>query len=244
MIPHRNYLANAEWAAGTATMSSFTVEPVNQPSFQTARPTGPTKHSYIMNILFPIASYLIGAIPFGLLIGRLAGIDVRLSGSGNIGATNVARLLGKKLGAVTLVLDCLKGFLPIYLASRLLPEGPQRETVLLLCGIMAVVGHMFPLYLGFKGGKGVATGLGVFLFLSPAAIGISLLVFVAAVGLSGFVSVGSLLASGLFPLWLWLQGQPGASVATGAIIALLIWIKHQENIGRLIRGQEKSWRKK
>jgi glycerol-3-phosphate acyltransferase PlsY len=197
-----------------------------------------------MNILFPIASYLIGAIPFGLMVGRLAGIDVRLSGSGNIGATNVARLLGKKFGVVTLVLDCLKGFLPIYLASRLLPESPQREMVLLLCGILAVVGHMFPLYLGFKGGKGVATGLGVFLFLSPAAIGISLLVFVAAVGLSGFVSAGSLLASGLFPLWLWLLGQPAASIATGAIIALLIWIKHQENIARLIRGQEKSWKKK
>jgi acyl phosphate:glycerol-3-phosphate acyltransferase len=214
------------------------------PSFRAARAKGPRKHSYIMNILFPIASYLIGAIPFGLMVGRLAGIDVRLSGSGNIGATNVARLLGKKFGVVTLVLDCLKGFLPIYLASRLLPESPQREMVLLLCGILAVVGHMFPLYLGFKGGKGVATGLGVFLFLSPAAIGISLLVFVAAVGLSGFVSAGSLLASGLFPLWLWLLGQPAASIATGAIIALLIWIKHQENIARLIRGQEKSWKKK
>jgi glycerol-3-phosphate acyltransferase PlsY len=214
------------------------------PSFRAARAKEPRKHSYIMNILFPIASYLIGAIPFGLIVGRLAGIDVRLSGSGNIGATNVARLLGKKFGVVTLVLDCLKGFLPIYLASRLLPESPQREIVLLLCGILAVVGHMFPLYLGFKGGKGVATGLGVFLFLSPAAIGISLLVFVAAVGLSGFVSAGSLLASGLFPLWLWLLGQPAASIATGAIIALLIWIKHQENIARLIRGQEKSWKKK
>ncbi len=214
------------------------------PSLRAARAKGPRKHSYIMNILFPIASYLIGAIPFGLMVGRLAGIDVRLSGSGNIGATNVARLLGKKFGVVTLVLDCLKGFLPIYLASRLLPESPYREIVLLLCGIMAVVGHMFPLYLGFKGGKGVATGLGVFLFLSPAAIGISLLVFVAAVGLSGFVSVGSLLASGLFPLWLWLLGQPAASIATGAVIALLIWIKHQENIARLIRGQEKSWKKK
>lgn len=214
------------------------------PSLRAARAKGPRKHSYIMNILFPIASYLIGAIPFGLIVGRLAGIDVRLSGSGNIGATNVARLLGKKFGVVTLVLDCLKGFLPIYLASRLLPESPQREMVLLLCGILAVVGHMFPLYLGFKGGKGVATGLGVFLFLSPAAIGISLLVFIGAVGLSGFVSAGSLLASGLFPLWLWLLGQPAASIATGAIIALLIWIKHQENIGRLIRGQEKSWKKK
>ena len=196
-----------------------------------------------MDILFPIASYLVGAIPFGLLIGRLAGVDVRASGSGNIGATNVARLLGKKLGLITLVLDCLKGFLPIYLASRLLPEEPGSQTVLLLCGIFAVLGHMFPVYLGFKGGKGVATGLGVFLFLSPPAIGISIVVFVVTVALSGFVSAGSLLASGLFPLWLWLRGEPPGPIVTGLIVAALIWVKHHENIGRLIRGEEKSWKK-
>ncbi len=183
-----------------------------------------------MNILLPIASYLVGAIPFGLLIGRLVGIDVRASGSGNIGATNVTRLLGKKFGVITLVLDCLKGFLPIYLASKLLPDGPNRETLLLLCGILAVVGHMFPVYLGFKGGKGVATGLGVFLFLSPVAIAISFVVFAATVGLSGFVSAGSLLASALFPLWLWILGEPMGAVLTGVIIALLIWFKHHENI--------------
>lgn len=197
-----------------------------------------------MNILLPIASYLVGAIPFGLLIGRLSGVDVRASGSGNIGATNVARLLGKKLGIITLLLDCLKGFLPIYLASKLLSDGPGSQNVLLFCGIFAVVGHMFPVYLGFKGGKGVATGLGVFLFLSPPAIGISLVVFAAAVGLSGFVSAGSLLASGLFPLWLWLLGEPVGSIVTGLIIGALIWVKHHENIGRLIRGEEKSWKKK
>lgn len=196
-----------------------------------------------MDIFFPVASYLIGAIPFGLIVGRLVGIDVRSSGSGNIGATNVARLLGKKLGVTTLILDCLKGFLPIFVASKLLPEGPNRDIILLLCGIFAVVGHMFPIYLGFKGGKGVATALGVFLFLSPAAIGISGVVFFAAVLLSGFVSVGSLLASGLFPLWLWLLGEPAGAIATGAVIALLIWIKHHENIARLMKGKEKSWKK-
>lgn len=197
-----------------------------------------------MNILFPIASYLIGAIPFGLLIGRLAGVDVQAAGSGNIGATNVARLLGKKLGAITLILDCLKGFLPIFLASRMLPEGEGRQTALLLCGILAVVGHMFPIYLGFRGGKGVATGLGVFLFLSPPAIALSVVVFFITVALSGFVSAGSLLASGLFPLWLWLLGEPAGSIACGIGISSLIWVKHHENIGRLIRGEEKSWKKK
>jgi glycerol-3-phosphate acyltransferase PlsY len=197
-----------------------------------------------MNILLPIASYLVGAIPFGLLVGRFAGVDVRTSGSRNIGATNVARLLGKKFGIITLVLDCLKGFLPIFAASRLLPEGPNRELILLLCGILAVVGHMFPVYLKFKGGKGVATGLGVFLYLSPAAIGITCAVFLAAVALSGFVSVGSLLASGLFPLWLWILGEPAGAIVTGAVIALLIWGRHHENISRLMRGEEKSWKKK
>lgn len=197
-----------------------------------------------MNILFPIASYLIGAIPFGLLIGRLMGIDVRTSGSGNIGATNVNRLLGRKFGILTLVLDCLKGFLPVFLAAKLLPEGGNRETLLLLCGILAVVGHMFPVYLGFKGGKGVATSLGVFFFFSPAAIAITCAVFAVTVALSGFVSAGSLLAAGLFPLWLLLLGEPSGAVLAGLIIAALIWAKHHENIGRLIRGEEKSWKQK
>jgi glycerol-3-phosphate acyltransferase PlsY len=197
-----------------------------------------------MNILLPIASYLIGAIPFGLLIGRLAGIDVRTSGSGNIGATNVTRLAGKKFGVFTLLLDVLKGFLPIYIASRLLPLGAEREFVLLLCGICAVVGHMFPIYLGFRGGKGVATGVGVLLFLSPVAVAITIVVFVATVVLTGFVSAGSLLGAGLSPLWLWLFGESAGTITTGVIIALLIWIKHHENIGRLLRGEEKTWKKK
>ena len=197
-----------------------------------------------MNILLPIASYLIGAIPFGLLIGRLAGIDVRTSGSGNIGATNVTRLAGKKFGVFTLLLDVLKGFLPIFVASQLLPQGSGMEFVILLCGILAVVGHMFPIYLRFKGGKGVATGVGVLLFLSPAAVGITIVVFVATVALTGFVSAGSLLGAGLSPLWLWFFGESAGAVTAGAIITLLIWIKHHENIGRLIRGEEKSWKKK
>ena len=142
-------------------------------------------YRYIMNILFPIASYLIGAIPFGLLIGRLAGVDVRSAGSGNIGATNVSRLLGKKLGLITLILDCLKGFLPIYLSSILIQDTGDKSIYIMGCGVMAVVGHMFPVYLGFRGGKGVATALGVFLYLSPPAIGISLIVFIIAVASTG-----------------------------------------------------------
>ena len=196
-----------------------------------------------MNILFPIIGYLVGAIPFGLVVGRFAGIDVRTKGSRNIGATNVSRVLGKKFGFVTLLCDCLKGLLPMYLAAMVIPDGPGKEMTVLLTGICSVVGHMFPVYLGFKGGKGVATGLGVFLYLSPIAIGISLIVFIGAVWLTGFVSAGSLLASGLIPVWLYFLGATNGTIGAAAIVALLIWIKHHENIGRLLRGEEKSWKK-
>jgi glycerol-3-phosphate acyltransferase PlsY len=155
----------------------------------------------------------------------------------------VSRVLGKKLGGLTLLCDCLKGYLPMYLAAALLPESELKDLTVALTGIMAVVGHMFPVYLKFRGGKGVATGLGAFLYLSPVSIGISLLVFIVSVGVSGFVSVGSLLASGLIPLWLYLLGASQNTILTAAVVALLIWIKHRENIGRLIRGEEKSWKK-
>ena len=195
-----------------------------------------------MSVFFPLIGYLFGAVPFGLVIGRMVGTDVRTEGSRNIGATNVNRVLGKKLGFLTLVCDCLKGFLPIYLANIFLPESDNRALLVAFTGIMAVVGHMFPVYLGFKGGKGVATGLGVFLFFSPPAIFIALVVFLATVAFSGFVSAGSLLAAGLMPLWLWLLGSSKITVVTAAIIALFIWVKHYENIGRLLRGNEKTWK--
>lgn len=197
----------------------------------------------MMQILLPLVGYLVGAVPFGLLVGKMAGVDVRQSGSKNIGATNVSRLLGKKLGVITLVCDCLKGLLPMVAASYLFKDSPQGGGIVPLTGVLAVIGHMFPIYLGFKGGKGVATGLGVFLFLSPLAILISLAVFVATVALTGFVSAGSLLASGLMPIWLLLLGGSKGSIIASLIVAVLIWAKHHQNIGRLVRGEEKSWKK-
>lgn len=171
----------------------------------------------MVTVVCILASYLVGAIPFGLLLGRLAGADVRLAGSGNIGATNVGRVLGKKMGILTLVCDVGKGFLPVWGVALLLPETTAAPTaiastlavkdlIVVLCGLATVLGHMFPVYLAFKGGKGVATALGVFLALSPWSILISLVIFVATVAVSGYVSVGSLAASALIPLWLWIFG--------------------------------------
>jgi len=196
-----------------------------------------------MEILFPLVGYLLGAIPFGLVIGKSVGIDVRMEGSRNIGATNVNRVLGKKLGILTLLCDCMKGLLPMWLAGFFLPATDNRELLIALTGVLAVVGHMFPVYLGFRGGKGVATGLGVFLFLSPPTIAVSLAVFLGAVKVSGYVSVGSLLAAALAPLWLYLFGSSNIAIGAAAIIGVLIWVKHHENIRRLMHGQEKPWKK-
>jgi glycerol-3-phosphate acyltransferase PlsY len=197
-----------------------------------------------MEIILFIISYLIGAIPFGLVIGKMAGIDVREKGSGNIGATNVNRLLGKKLGILTLALDVCKGILPMVIAATVIGESAGKEVYISSCGILAVIGHMFPVYLRFKGGKGVATGLGVFLYLSPVMIAVSLVVFIVTVALTGFVSAGSLLASALAPLWLFLLGASNTKIIAAAVVAVCIWLKHHENIGRLLRGQEKSWKNK
>ncbi len=196
----------------------------------------------LTGILCITASYLTGAIPFGLLLSMGSGVDIRSEGSKNIGATNVSRLLGKKLGILTLTADIAKGFLPMYLAGQLLPETPGRNLTVALCGAAAVIGHMFPVYLGFKGGKGVATALGVFLYLAPKALLGSLCVFLAAVFFSGFVSLGSLLGSlAVIPV-IWLTGEPGWKIGLAVFVVFMIWVKHYQNIGRLLHGTEKSWR--
>lgn len=194
-------------------------------------------------ILCVIGSYLVGSVPFGLLLSRGSGIDIRSQGSKNIGATNVTRLLGKKRGALTLLCDLLKGIVPMVLASLLLRGAPQSEIFVGVCGLAAVLGHMFPLYLRFHGGKGVATSLGVFLFLQPLAVLGCVAVFVLSVRLSGFVSLGSLFGSISILLWLWLLNAPGWMLLLGACIVGLIWFKHYPNIQRLLKGQETSWKK-
>ena len=197
-----------------------------------------------MNYLLILAAYLIGSIPFGLVLGKLAGIDVRNLGSGNIGATNVSRLAGKKMGILTLVADVGKGFLPMLAAAWILRESQGGDTVVMYCGAAAFLGHLFPLYLKFKGGKGVATALGIFLYLDPVAVLIALAAFIVAVFVSGYVSVGSLTAAAVFPGISWYLGDGGSQLALAGFVSILIWAKHHENIVRLLRHEEKSFRKK
>lgn len=195
-------------------------------------------------IILILASYLIGAIPFGLLLSLGSGVDIRREGSGNIGATNVGRLLGKKRGILTLLADIAKGFLPMYMAGSLLAAVPDNGMIIGLCGAATIIGHMFPVYLGFKGGKGVATGLGVFLYLAPAAVLPCLAVFAATVAASGYVSLGSLLGSLTVLPVLWVAGAGEWKMVLAVFVVFMIWIKHYQNIGRLLGGTEKSWRKK
>lgn len=197
-----------------------------------------------MEYLLVIGSYLIGSIPFGLVLGKVAGVDVRAAGSGNIGATNVARLVGKKLGALTLICDALKGILPMLVAGWLLPNGSGRALWVPLCGGAAFLGHLYPLYLKFKGGKGVATALGIFLYLAPVAALIDLLIFVGVVYNWGYVSLGSLTAALLMPGLVWLLTGSLSNSLLAFGVGVLIWVQHRENIERLMKHEEKSWRKK
>lgn len=193
-----------------------------------------------MNYLAIFLAYLAGSIPFGLLLGKMAGIDVRDSGSRNIGATNVTRLAGKKFGVFTLILDAGKGLLPMVVAQAVGLSIP----VVLLCGAAAFVGHCFPVYLRFRGGKGVATALGVFVFLDLFAVLGGVVLFVTAVLITGYVSLGSMLAAATVSLLVWLRHGLGAYFYLALFVTALIWVKHHENIGRLLRGEEKSFKKK
>ncbi len=195
-----------------------------------------------MPYLFPLFGYLLGAIPFGLLYGKLAGIDIRSQGSGNIGATNAARLLGKKLGGLTLASDMLKALLPMLLVAWALQGQPDRRMWTLLTGTAAFLGHCFPIYLNFRGGKGVATALGLHLYLAPLPTLAGIAIFLITVRLSGFVSLGSITAAAALPLLIWLAGGPGDLCLASTLIAAIIWLKHHENIARLLRGTEKGWK--
>ncbi|MBN1101966.1 MAG: glycerol-3-phosphate 1-O-acyltransferase PlsY [Deltaproteobacteria bacterium] len=191
---------------------------------------------------FFVVSYLLGSIPFGRLIAqRVARIDITRRGSGNIGATNVARELGVKWGLVTLLLDLLKGLAPT-LAFRAL--FPGQDTALSIVGVCALLGHQFTPFLRFRGGKGVATALGVYLAISPLSCLGALVVFVLVVSVWDFISLGSMAGAAAMPLFLALASVPAVIVLASAFMACFIFLKHKENIRRLLAGNERKWRKR
>ena len=181
------------------------------------------------------ASYLAGSIPFGLLVARAAsGKDVRVVGSGNIGATNVARAAGRTAAGVTLFFDALKGFLPAAIASRTLPE-PWGAAA---CGIAAVLGHCFPVWLRFRGGKGVATGLGVAAFVAPLSAACGAVVWIVCYKLLRISSLGSLAGAAVAPL-VGLATAPPLSIADLAGIVAIVLVRHRSNLQRLLRHEER-----
>ena len=192
----------------------------------------------------PIVSYLLGSIPWGLILTRrFLGIDVRRNGSGNIGATNVYRLGGAKLGILTLVADILKGLIPVWLAICITSESFGGDLFCSAVALAAVLGHLFPIYLRFKeGGKGISVAAGCFLVLAPVACTISILSFILSVGLSNRVSIGSLIASLLLPLTVWMTtGSVPITVCAGITTALIV-DRHISNIKRLLSGTEHKFR--
>jgi glycerol-3-phosphate acyltransferase PlsY len=194
-----------------------------------------------MTVLFvSVFAYLCGAIPTGVIITNRLGIDVRKVGSGNIGATNVARSAGKTAGALTLLGDAAKGLIPVLIV-RALHLG---ETALVCAAVAALLGHLFSPFLGFSGGKGVATGLGVFLGLAPAATLLALFFFGVTFAVSRIVSLASLVAAGATPILLLTLSYPWGHVIAGVVIAGLIIVRHQENIARLLKGQEAKFSSK
>ena len=194
-----------------------------------------------MNILIALVclagSYLIGAIPFGLLFSKGSGIDIRTQGSKNIGATNVARLLGKKVGAMTLVCDMLKGFVPMFITALVIEPSSGRDLIIALCGAASVLGHMFPMYLGFKGGKGVATFLGTLLALAwPVGLA-ACATWAVAAAIGRISSLSALIAAALSPVWLLVFGR-GQMLVLVVILAVLVFWRHSANIARLMAGTE------
>jgi glycerol-3-phosphate acyltransferase PlsY len=198
----------------------------------------------VLGPILVVAGYLSGSIPFGLVLSKLLlDVDVRTVGSGNIGATNAARAGGRWLGVAVLLLDTLKAVVPLALAQRWLGSGPRGELWVMAVAVAAFSGHLFPVWIGFKGGKGVATGLGIFLVLAPWAALAGLSTWVGVYLATRTSSVGSLAGSLVCVLaGFYLLGP--TPIAWGcAVVGALIWWRHRENIGRLLRGEEGSFKK-
>jgi acyl phosphate:glycerol-3-phosphate acyltransferase len=202
----------------------------------------------IRTVLSIVSAYLLGAVPFGFLIARARGIDIRAVGSGNIGATNVFRAVGKGWGVLTFVCDVLKGLAAVALLPRLVGCNAETGGTILpvLCGAAAVAGHNWPVYLRFKGGKGVATSAGVLLGLAPAAVGIGLAAWIAVFAVLRYVSLASMLAAAAAAAAAWWLRGDGALFVPAALTALAVLtvVRHRDNIRRLRQGTEHRFGRK
>ena len=190
-----------------------------------------------------VSSYLIGAIPFAYIVARLHGVDVRKVGSGNVGATNVLRSVGKVAGVSVLLLDVAKGYLPTLLiphAFTAYTHGEPSSTLAIACAMGAICGHVWPIYLGFKGGKGIATSAGSLIALAPVAVLIGLIVWIIVFFISKYVSLASITAAVAIPAVSWYLYSPEGMLLPGALtaIGILAVVKHRSNIQRLIKGNE------
>ncbi|MFH0845421.1 MAG: glycerol-3-phosphate 1-O-acyltransferase PlsY [Pseudomonadota bacterium] len=193
-------------------------------------------------IPFPVGAYMLCSIPFGRLISKkVAGIDITRRGSGNIGATNVARELGLRWGVFTLFLDMIKGFIPVFFFHLFFPHFDLGMAIV---SLSAISGHQFSLFQKFKGGKGVATALGAYLVISPPSSLMAILLFILIVSISDFVSLGSIVSALIMPLLLGLFGKSEILIVASLMAAILICFKHKDNIKALLKGKERRWRKK
>jgi len=193
-----------------------------------------------MNYLILALAYLLGSIPCGVILARARNINLQSEGSGNIGATNVARVLGRKAGLFTLLGDVAKGAIAVALAERWMADPAWVA----LAGLLAFLGHLHSVFLGFKGGKGVATALGIFLYLMPLAAVVSVAVFAAVLWTTGFVSAGSIAAALAMPLAGIAFKMPPPYIVLSLVAGCLVIFRHRENIERLLAGTETPFLKK
>jgi glycerol-3-phosphate acyltransferase PlsY len=203
------------------------------------------------NITGLLLAYLVGSIPSAVWIGRqFYGVDVREYGSGNAGATNTFRVLGKKAGIIVMLMDIFKGFLAVKLAYMIGdydPEGPEFIDFEIALGVCALLGHIFPVYVGFRGGKGVATMLGILIAIHPQAALICAIVFLLVLQVSGYVSLGSIVSGLAFPVVIMVFYSTNSSINIFSLaVAVLVLITHQRNIERLMRREESkvSWKRR
>ena len=182
-----------------------------------------------------LAAYLLGSIPFALILARRWGSDLRAVGSGNLGATNVMRASGVRAGVLVAILDMTKGAVSVWLAARISDGAPLPAAA----GLAAIIGHIYPIWLRFRGGKGVATACGVFSILTPLAVPPAIAIFAAAVWLTKYISLGSVLASMALPPIAYALGSPAPAVIAAAAASAFIVFRHRSNLVRLVTGTER-----